>query len=562
MTPILTFHGAAGCVTGSCMRLQTDQATVLIDCGMFQGSKTLKALNYGAFPFDPREIDAVLLTHAHVDHSGLLPKLMRAGYEGPIYATAATRDLSAVMLVDAGGIQEGEVEALNRRNQRRGLSPVEPIYTAADGKAIMRQFRKVKLNEAVTIAPGILATYWEAGHILGAASIALEIQTASGPQTLLLSGDIGQGGSMFVADPQGPQGVDHLVVESTYGDRERIGGDAASRREALAEVVTAAHAAGGPLLIPAFAVERSQELLVDLLTLMDEGRAPRGDIFLDSPLAIEASKVFQERGWNAQAGVNPFARVRPSEHLHFLDKPWDSDGLDKLSGWHIILAASGMCDAGRIRKHLKRLLWRKDATVLLCGFQAAGTLGRLIADGAARVSIQGDEVRVRAKVRKLDAYSAHADATALVAWVKARGHVAGSIFLAHGEPDAAAGLKRRLIAAGLEAERIVVPELDQAFALEAGRAVGAAAAGRRLPPQAASRLDWHNDRAAFNIALNAALQAAPDDAARERLLEVLRAALPDPAERLSPAPEGHPQAPLFELAPLGQRRPGRSARGR
>lgn len=526
MTPILTFHGAAGCVTGFCARLQVGGATLLIDCGMFQGSKTLKALNYGDFPFDPREIDAVLLTHAHVDHSGLLPKLMRAGYEGPIYATAATRDLCAVMLVDAGGIQEGEVEALNRRNQRRGLSRVEPIYTAADGKAVMPQFRKVKLGEAVTVAPGVVATYWEAGHILGAASIALEVETEAGPQTLLFSGDIGPGDSLFVGDPQGPQGVDHLVVESTYGDRDRIGGDAASRRAALAEELNAAHAAGGPLLIPAFAVERSQELLVDLLSLMDEGRAPRGDIFLDSPLAIEASKVFQARGWNAQIQANPFAAVRPSEHLHFLDRPWDSDGLEKLSGWHIILAASGMCDAGRIRKHLKRLLWRKEVTVLLCGFQAVGTLGRLIADGAPRVSIQGDEVRVRARIRKLEAYSAHADAGGLVRWVKARAPVAGSIFLAHGEPDAAEGLKRRLAKAGLGEDKILIPGLDESFDLGPGRALARDRPSRRLPPQAASRLDWHNDRAAFNLALNTALQTAPDDAARERLLATLQAVLP------------------------------------
>ncbi|KQZ04760.1 MBL fold metallo-hydrolase [Caulobacter sp. Root1455] len=536
MTPILTFHGAAGCVTGSCARVQTGQATLLIDCGMFQGSKTLKALNYGDFPFDPREIDAVLLTHAHVDHSGLLPKLMRAGYEGPIYATAATRDLCAVMLVDAGGIQEAEVASLNRRNQRRGLTQVEPIYTAADGKAIMPQFRKVKLGEAVAVAPGVTATYWEAGHILGAASIALEVETDTGRQSLLFSGDIGSGGSLFVGDPQGPQGVDHLVVESTYGDRDRIGGDAASRRSALAEELKAAHAAGGPLLIPAFAVERSQELLVDLLALMEEGRAPRGDIFLDSPLAIEASKVFQDRGWNAQAQVNPFAAVRPSENLHFLDRPWDSDGLEKLSGWHIILAASGMCDAGRIRKHLKRLLWRKEVTVLLCGYQAVGTLGRLISDGAPRVSIQGDEVRVRARIRKLEAYSAHADASGLVRWVKARGPVAGSIFLAHGEPEATAGLKRRLVEAGLTEDQILVPELDEGFALAPGRALPQDRPARRLPPQAVSRLDWHNDRAAFNLALNAALQSAPDDAARERLLAALQAALGAPSDRRSGSP--------------------------
>ncbi|WP_419318683.1 MBL fold metallo-hydrolase [Caulobacter sp. ErkDOM-E] len=532
MTPILSFHGAAGCVTGSCARLQTQEATVLVDCGMFQGSKTLKALNYGDFPFDPTRIDAVLLTHAHVDHSGLLPKLMLAGFEGPIYATAATRDLCAVMLADAGGIQEAEVATLNRRNQRRGLAPVEPIYTEADAARVMKQFRKVKLGEPVEVASGISAIYWEAGHILGSASIEVEVGAKDARKRLLFSGDLGSGGGDFVADPQGPTGVDHLILESTYGDRERTVTSGVARRAALAEELKAAHAAGGPLLIPAFALQRSQELLVDLLQLMEDGDAPRGDIFLDSPLAIEASKVFLDRGWNPALQRNPFEPVRPSEHLRFLDKPWDSDGLERLSGWHVILAASGMCDAGRVRKHLKRLLWRKEATVLLCGFQAAGTLGRLLAEGAERVSIQGDEVRVRARVRRLDAYSAHADAAGLTRWALDRAPVAGSILLAHGEPDATAGLRDRLTSAGFDAAAILIPDLDDAFDLGEGPAVPLKSSPARLPPHAASKLDWHNKRVAFQMALNAALGGAESDAAREALLR-----------RLSAVVEGRPDRP-------------------
>ena len=540
MTPILSFHGAAGCVTGSCARLQTEGATVLVDCGMFQGSKTLKALNYGDFPFDPTGIDAVLLTHAHVDHCGLLPKLMLAGFEGPIYATAATRDLCAVMLADAGGIQEAEVAALNRRNQRRGLAPVEPIYTEADAARVMKQFRKVRLGESVEVASGISAVYWEAGHILGSASIEVEIGPADARKRLLFSGDLGSGGSDFVADPQGPKGVDHLILESTYGDRERTVASGVARRAALAEELKAAHAAGGPLLIPAFALQRSQELLVDLLQLMEDGDAPRGDIFLDSPLAIEASKVFLDRGWNPALQRNPFEPVRPSEHLRFLDKPWDSDGLERLSGWHVILAASGMCDAGRVRKHLKRLLWRKEATVLLCGFQAAGTLGRLLADGAERVSIQGDEVRVRARVRKLDAYSAHADAAGLTRWALDRAPVAGSILLAHGEPDATAGLRDRLTLAGFDPAAILIPDLDDAYDLGAGPAVPRQSSPVRLPPHAASKLDWHNKRVAFQMALNAALGGAESDAAREALLRRLSAVVegrPDGPENAAPSRE-------------------------
>lgn len=528
MSPQLTFHGAAGCVTGFCARLETEGATVLIDCGLFQGSKSLKALNYGDFPFDPKTIDAVLLTHAHIDHSGLLPKLMKAGFKGPIYATAATRDLCAVMLVDAGGIQESEVASLNRRNQRRGRLPVEPIYTAADGRRIMKQFRKVKLGETVEIAPGLSAVYCEAGHILGSASIVVDVTGPEGRQRLMFSGDLGSGGSDFVPDPEGPEGVDHLVLESTYGDRERPVVDGAGRRRLLAEEITAAHAAGGPLLIPAFAVERSQELLVDLLALMAAGEVPQADIFLDSPLAIEACAVFRERGWNAARGDNPFASLHPSERLHFVDAPWESDRLEQLKGWHVLLAASGMCDAGRVRKHLKRLLWRQDTTVLLCGFQAAGTLGRLLADGAERVTIQGEEVRVRARIRRLDVYSAHADGPALAAWAQARGPVRGGIFVAHGEPEGAQGLKARLAASGFEAERIIIPDLDEGFALTADGAARLTGRAARLAPHSAARLDWHNDRAAFQVALSAALERAPDDAARKAILARLDAVLSSP----------------------------------
>jgi len=528
MLPRLTFHGAAGCVTGFCARLETDAATVLVDCGLFQGSKSLKTLNYEDFPFDPGKIDAVLLTHAHIDHSGLLPKLMRAGFEGPIYATAATRDLCAVMLADAGGIQESEVRSLNRRNQRRGRAPVEPIYTAEDARRIMRQFRKVKLGDAVEVTPGLTATYSEAGHILGSASILVEAVTAEGRQTLLFSGDLGGGGSDFVPDPLAPSGVDHVIVESTYGDRERPVVDSAGRRWLLAEEIRAAHAAGGPLLIPAFAVERSQELLIDLLALMASGEVPEADIFLDSPLAIEACDVFRERGWNAARGENPFLPLRPSGRLRFVDDPGDSDRLEQVRGWHVLLAASGMCDAGRVRKHLKRLLWRKETTVLLCGFQAGGTLGRLLADGAQRVTIQGEEIRVRARIRRLDVYSAHADGPALARWVQGRAPVSGSVFLVHGEPESAQGLSRRLVAGGLSPEKILIPDLDEGFELGVSGAALVGGARGRLAPHSASRPDWHNDRAAFQLALGATLEAAPDDAARKAILSRLNAALQAP----------------------------------
>jgi metallo-beta-lactamase family protein len=534
----LTFHGAAGCVTGFCALLETDRATLLIDCGMFQGSKTLKALNYGDFPFDASSIDAVLLTHAHIDHSGLLPKLAKAGFRGPIHATAGTRDLCAIMLADSGSIQESEVRQLNRRNQRRGRAEVKPIYTVRDAQRCMEQFSKVKLGEPVGVAPGVTATYWEAGHILGSSSIELRVETQDGDETLFFSGDIGPGGRDYAPDPLGPSGIDYLIMESTYGDRERLilGGEA--RRALLAQEMNDAHQAGGPLLIPAFAVERSQELLADMLILMDEGQVPEADIFLDSPLAIEATEIFQRRGWNRSTETNPFQDLRNSGRLKFMREPSESDRLETLSGWHVIIAASGMCDAGRVRRHLKRLLWRRQATVLLSGYQAAGTLGRILEEGASRVSIQGDDIQVRARIRSLDVYSGHADAPRLVAWAKQRAPIADGVFLAHGEPTSLQGLKGRLTAAGLPGDRILIPAMDEGFVLEHGGAKPISVSKRRIAPDAAARADWHNARAQLLMTLNQRLEAAPDDRARERIITQLAAALRTPQASQDSAPGG------------------------
>lgn len=516
----LTFHGAAGCVTGSCARLTTEHASVLIDCGMFQGPKPLRALNYERFPFDVGAIDAVLLTHAHIDHSGQLPKLMKAGFGGPVWATAGTRDLCGVMLPDAGDIQESEVRHLNRRNQQRGRDPVEPIYTARDAERCLDLFRTTKLGRDVDVAPGITARYWEAGHILGSASIELRVESEGETVSLLFSGDLGPGGRDFLPDPQGPAGIDHLVIESTYGSRVRPALDPAARRRLLAEELKAAQQAGGPMLIPAFAVERSQELLADLQILIREGEVPEVDIFLDSPLAIEATEVFRRHGWSPAIQRNPFEDLYASGRLMFLREPWESDRLERLRGWHIILAASGMCDAGRVRKHLKRLLWRRDATVLLPGYQAAGTLGRYLAEGAKAVKVQGEDIMVRARIRSLDVYSGHADQTALVGWAAARAPVAGSVFLVHGEPEGLAGLREALAAAGVPADRLATPALDEAYRLTRVTAT-AGEGGRRIAPTSATGPDWHNARARLLLDLDARLQALPDEAARQALLSAL-----------------------------------------
>lgn len=527
MSTTLQFLGAAGCVTGSCFLLKTGAATVLIDCGMFQGSKTLKALNYAPFPFKPNEIDAVLLTHAHVDHSGLIPKLYKAGYQREIFATPDTVRLCGVLLPDAGAIQEMEVEQLNRRRRRFGEDDLEPIFSARDARDSLGLFRSTPMNEWRDLAPGLRARWWHAGHILGAASIEIEVLQSPGKVALrlLFSGDVGPGNRDLTDDPEGPADLDHIILESTYGGVERRVLGAEERRAKLAKSVLAAHAAGGPLLIPAFAVERTQELIVDLIDLMERAIAPPGPIFLDSPLAIKASDIFLRHG--GPPHDNPYAVLRESRLLQFTESANESRHLERMRGWHVIIAASGMCDAGRVRHHLERLLWRPEATVMLVGFQPVGTLGRFLLDGRRTVSIQGNEVHVRAAIEFLDIYSGHADGPGLVAWTKARAPIHGRIFLTHGEPANLDALQKRLWDAGIPKDAVEIAALDAVYKLRKAQ-VELQPGAARLAPEAPSRLDWHNAKADFMARLHQSLAAAKDDAAREALLVRLGETLPAP----------------------------------
>ncbi len=522
MSVRLHFHGAAGCVTGACFRLTSARAHILIDCGLFQGPKTLKALNYQPFPFEPASLDCVLLTHAHIDHAGLIPKLFKAGFDHDVYATPDTAQLCGVLLPDAGAIQETEVEALNRRRRRLGEDDLEPIFTVEDAHAALDLLRTIPLGEWRSVAPGVRARFWHAGHILGAASIEVEIADAetTAPLRLLFSGDVGPGGRDLTDDPDGPSDIDHLILESTYGGTERPALSTEHRRARLAEVVCAAHAAGGPLLIPAFAVERTQELLVDLIDLMERTIAPPGTIFLDSPLAIKACDVFLRR--REGAGENPYRVLRESRLLQFTESVTESRSLERTRGWHVIVAASGMCDAGRVRHHLKRLLCRPEATVMLVGFQPVGTLGRLLIDGRRTVTIQGDPVRVRASVTALDIYSGHADGPGLTRWAAARRPVRGRVFLTHGEPRSLQSLRERLVETGFPEASVTIAELDAAYDLRKADAEPAPASPR-LAPDRVARLDWHNARADFLTVLDRALRTAGTDADREALVARLRA---------------------------------------
>jgi metallo-beta-lactamase family protein len=528
MSVTVRFCGAARTVTGSCYLVQTQSGRFLIDCGLFQGQKTLKGLNYGAFPFRPGDVDAVLLTHAHIDHSGLLPKLVREGFRGKILATRGTIDLCSYMLPDAGSIQESEVVTLNRRNTVRGKSEVDPIYTQADAIASLQSFQPVEYEAWIDVIPGVRARYWNAGHLLGSASIELEFEgegPSGHPLRLLASGDIGPDAKLLQPDPKAPAGFDYVISESTYGDRIRTPTTPQERRLRLAGEVRNAAAAKGALLIPAFAVERTQELIVDLVDLMEHGEIPTAPIFLDSPLAIHATEVFRKHAASLDGNID-VNRLFNSPHLRFTETVDESKSIAKLTGFHIVIAASGMCDAGRIRHHLKRWLWNSRATVLLVGFQAHGTLGRFLQDGAKAVRIQGDEIKVAARIRTIDDYSGHADGSEIARWIAARRPIQRGVFLVHGEEAAITGLAERIAERIIPAAKLFQPVLDDIYELSTpAPTLMDVAHRRRLTPEAVTHLDWHNEMSKLVLDINDRIEAVADDRARGVIIRRLRRAL-------------------------------------
>lgn len=524
--PRLSFHGAARCVTGSCFRLQTAQGQILIDCGMFQGSKTEKELNYRPFPFEVGKIAAVILSHAHIDHSGLLPKLVREGFAGPIHATAATADLCGAMLPDSAHIQEIEVTQLNRRNAQRDRAPVDPIYTSEDAAATQDLFAVQSYETWFRVLPDVRARFWNAGHMLGSASIEVEIATPDRPLRVLFSADIGPDYKLLHAEPEGPSGIDYLICESTYGDTDREDATAERRRAILRDEVKAAIHPDGVMLIPSFAVERAQELISDLTRLMEDGELPRIPIHVDSPLATRATRIFARHARDLENGQLLMEGIQ-SRNVHFTETVEQSKALDRLHGFHIVIAASGMCEAGRIRHRLKNWIWREEATVLLVGYQAEGTLGRILQDGAHAVRIQGEDFAVRARIRAIDLYSGHADGPELVDWIKARLPLAHDLFLVHGEEEAIGALVGRLDGV-VEGEHLLTPALDDSFDLTPTGAVRLARAEPpRLDPDRVARLDWHNEVSALILDINEALAAVTDERSRDVLIRRLRRALED-----------------------------------
>jgi metallo-beta-lactamase family protein len=522
----LRFHGAARTVTGSCYLLEAGSQQLLIDCGMFQGSKTERELNYRPFPFDAGRVNAMILTHAHIDHSGLIPKLVKAGFGGRIHCTPPTVDLCSIMLPDSGYIQEMEVRQLNERRRKRGEEEVDPIYTLEDATKALESFTNTAYEMWFEPVPGIRARFWNAGHLLGSASVEIEVARDGGkPLRLLFSGDIGPDNKMLEQDPEAPVGFDFVICESTYGGRDRFERSEAARRALLAAEVNDAAKRKGALLIPSFAVERTQEIVTDLVALMEQGAVPRANIFIDSPLASKATRIFTKHARELQNG-EALSRAFNSDIVRSTESVEDSKALARFTGFRIIVAASGMCEAGRIRHHLKNHLWQPSTTVLLAGFQAQGSLGSILENGAKTVTIMGEVISVKAAIRRIEDYSGHADGPELVQWVKERLPISRSIFLTHGEEQAQIDLEADLHTLDIARDCIVRPRLDDVYELSGEACAFLAAETRpRIDPAMVARLDSSNELADIVLDIQEAVSRAADEKAKAVLLRRIRRAL-------------------------------------
>lgn len=446
----MTVLGAAREVTGSCYLVETDTVRFLVDCGMVQGgARDAATRNRQPFAFNPRSLDFVLLTHAHIDHSGMLPKLTRDGFGGPILTTSATADLLDVMLRDSAHIQEMDAARAARggRGKRHATSGSStPIYTIMDAETCLRQVRSHPYDATIAPHPDVVCIFRDAGHILGSAIIELWITEAGETVKLVFSGDLGQPGRAILRDPTPVADADILVMESTYGDRAHR--DQATTLDEMVTVISETRRRGGNVIMPAFAVGRTQEILYHLHCLARQGRLRDLSIFVDSPMADRATQItkshlslFDEQARNL-VDWHETAPDRP--RLQFTASAEESKALNQIEGGAIIISASGMCDAGRIRHHLRHNLPRPESAILITGFQAEGTLGRRLVDGARRVRIFGDDVPVRASVHTLNGFSAHADQPALMEWASRFRRAPSRVIITHGEAQVAEILAGRL----------------------------------------------------------------------------------------------------------------------
>ena len=465
---ILQFWGAAQTVTGSMHLVEADGHRLLLDCGMAQGRREeAKKLN-SEFPFDPEKIDAVVLSHAHLDHSGKLPMLVKKGFSGSIFSTSATRDLCSAMLADSASLQEMDAKYVNRQNEKQGLPFIKPLYTLHDVARTMRLFQTVEFQRPLEILPGIKMTFRNAGHILGSASVSLEIAEGRDKKkvtALAFTGDLGRKGAAVVKDPDIIDRADVLITESTYGGRDH--GPMDEARKSLARVVSETANNRGLLIIPAFAVGRTQDVVYHLHDLMQSKEIPQMPVYVDSPLATNITEIFRahpecfdeetEQLLMQDGGDDPFG----FNMLRYTRSTEESKKLNNIRRPAIIISASGMCEGGRVLHHLRRNIGDPNTTVLFVGFQAENTLGRKLLRGDKTARIYGEEHEVRARMEKIDGYSAHADEGEMLDFINAIPNRPKHVFVVHGEPDATAAMATGLARLGIE--DIAIPERGERF---------------------------------------------------------------------------------------------------
>ena len=485
----VTFAGAAKTVTGSCFLVETDKTSFVIDCGMHQGKSEETALNRLPFPFSVDEIDFMLLTHAHIDHSGRIPRLYKEGFDKPIYTTKATAQLCAIMLPDSGHIQEMEAEWQQKKMKRAGAVLEEPMYTMQEAIDSCKLFSTVSYDQEFSPAPDVRVIMRDAGHILGSAILEIFIKEDSAEETkIVFSGDLGNRDIPIMRDPTIIDGADYLVIESTYGDRlHQVSGD---KIETFVRVIEETIEKGGNVVIPSFAVGRTQEVIYALNKEEEKYRDHRTKfmstpVYVDSPMAISATKVFRdnmecfddEAKEYIRSGDNPL----DFDNLKFTETASESIALNTDEQSKIIISASGMCDAGRIKHHLKHNLWRKDSAVIFVGYQAVGTLGRRIVDGAKKVRIFDEEIAVNARIVNIEGFSGHADRDGLLQWISAMKKKPTKIIIVHGDEDAIDSFSRTIEdKLGIET---FVPNLDETIELGNIVTKPALAVVRSVPPK-------------------------------------------------------------------------------
>jgi metallo-beta-lactamase family protein len=460
----LTFHGAIEGVTGSCYLLETKQSRILLDCGMFQGGRKEEANNTQDFAFKVKDIDTVVLSHAHLDHSGRLPKLVQDGYEGLIYMTDPTANLLEVLLKDAANLQKRDVEWENKRRRRAGKDELEPIYTLEDVEQALTQCEGITYSHRIPITADIDICFLDAGHILGSSIVQVFINENGQEKKLVFSGDLGNSYAALLQDPTVVKEADILLLESTYGDRNHRSMD--ETLEEFEAIIDESTESGGNILIPSFAVGRTQEILFRLGELYQKGKLRHHEIYLDSPMAIAVTEIYhryqnifnkEDKKVMAKGCDKSLHNFLPN--LHFSISTEESIELNKVEKGNIIIAGSGMCNGGRIRHHLKHNLWRDNAHLLIVGYQAIGTPGRALVDGASVFKVAGEEVVVRAKIHTLGGFSAHASQSQLLDWIN-NFDKHPKLYLVHGEAETKQKFKRFLAEKGWASE---IPELNESI---------------------------------------------------------------------------------------------------